>query len=263
METLASILKRVLGNDYRINDAVRLEKLKNSWPQVADNRLKLQPCAYKNKVLFLAAEDSARAHDALFFKQVIIDKYKVLNPNITIKDVRIQGTGYKPAAAARQEETAGEPPPEISGRAERLIYKARQLAQNDRRRACPVCGERFDGTGAVCIRCVNIKNEREEKTVLDNLAEAPWAKYEEFNLPSISLERFNRIKRDLRARTLDALRQIYLDYYGQRLPPEQRAHAQKLAVKYVLLKTGLTPGEIDDNIISGQLSRKLYRFIYN
>ena len=263
MENMASIIKRVLGNDYRINDAVRLEKLKNSWPQVADDRLKLQPCAYKNKVLFLAAEDSARAHDALFFKQIIIDKYKTLNPNIEIKDVRIQGTGYKPISAARQKQSvAEEPPPEISGRIERLLYKAKQLAKNDKRGVCPVCGERFEGTGAVCIRCVNKKNEQEEKIILNNLEEAPWAGYEEFQLPSINSERFSRIKRDLRARTLDSLRQEYLNYYGQHLSKKQRTAVQKLAVKYVMLKTGLTPDKIDDNIISGQLSRKIYKFVY-
>jgi hypothetical protein len=105
--------------------------------------------------------------------------------------------------------------------------------------------------------------------VLAKLEETPLARYEDFQLPSVSMEQFNHIKRDLRARTLDALWQRYYNYYNDQGLPEnlsppkdQRMQAQNLANKYILLKTGLTPDKIDDNIISDQLGKRLYKFTY-
>lgn len=265
MSDLRDSIRRVVGNNYIVNKTVCLAKIKETWEKIAAADWKLQPYDfdYKKKILVLVAETSGWADEARFHTAEILEKLRGANLKVEIKGIEIKGiVGYDPQKNIKKENPAETESALPADPLEKLLAKARNLAKQDARPVCPVCGERFEGTGEICIRCVNEQTAREEKEILRNLEEAPWAKYEEFNFSTVTLERFAHIKYLLRERTLDKIRQMYLDYYEKPLPPQQRGQAQSLAMKYVLLKTGLTPDKISDNIISNQFSKKLYKFIY-
>ncbi|MDR2428727.1 MAG: DUF721 domain-containing protein [Candidatus Margulisbacteria bacterium] len=225
MHSLSEILQRLLGNNYQLRDGLALETLKTVWPQVAGGNLKLQPCNYQNKTLFLAAASAAWAQQGQFFRQVIIDKCKTLCPRIEIKEVKIKATGYV------------EP------------QKSSAPDNSYPQKICAVCGQKFWGGGPVCILCQNKKDEKIDAEILHCLAEAPWARYRDVQsaLPLVSETRFNSILSALQEETLFWL---------------WRAPEKSAAVKYVLLKTGFTPDKINDNIIREHLPKKLYKLLY-
>ncbi|MDR1998189.1 MAG: DciA family protein [Candidatus Margulisbacteria bacterium] len=272
METVGEILRQILGGDYRLREALCLEKLQKAWPQVADDSLgqRVQPSAYKNKTLFLTASSSVWAQQVVFYKQLIMTKYKALEPGIEIKEIRVRSgqVSVPEKTVPADQPEAGEPPdsPEADPgtKLQRIIRKAGRWLRRDRRRICPVCQRRFEGTEAVCIFCRNQAQAARDARIARYLAETPWVKYAEIraDLPDTREEDFWRVRQKLQQQTLDALRRLFFEYYQRPLPERAREQALRQAAYYVLLKTGLTPDKIDDNIISGQLSRKLYKFIY-
>ncbi|MDR1452359.1 MAG: DUF721 domain-containing protein [Candidatus Margulisbacteria bacterium] len=225
MNSLGEILQRLLGSNYQLRDGLALETLKNVWPQVAGGSLKLQPCAYKNKTLFLAAASAAWAQQGQYFRQTIIDKCQALCPRIAVKEIKIKATGYIE--------------PQKSGRPDKFYQQ----------KICAVCGQKFWGGGRVCILCQNKKDQKIDAQILHCLNEAPWARYRDVKdaLPRVSEARFNGVLAVLQEEI----------FFGLWRAPEKSA-----AVKYVLLRTGFTPDKINDNIIREHLPKKLYKLLY-
>jgi hypothetical protein len=240
MESLGDILKQLCRTNYRLRDALALEQLQKNWPKVAEEPLvsRVQPQNYRNKTLFLAAHSAVWSQQVGFLKNIIVAKYKNLLPNVFIKEVRIKSTGFVPERAK----------PAV--RAERKI--------------CPSCGRRFEGTEAECISCRNQKQNALEGRIRKYLEDTPWAAFAQAgaDLPGVREKDFAAVKHRLEQQTLDALQRLYFEFYQQPLPARSRPLAERLASRYIMLKTGLTPDKINDSIISGQLSRKLHKFIY-
>ncbi|GBR77427.1 protein DUF721 [Candidatus Termititenax dinenymphae] len=223
METLANTLKRILNRDYRFNEIMCMERLKAAWLQAAGAGFKAQPQDYKNKTLYCAAVNSSWADNARFQEQALIEKYKTCCPDIVIKKIQFKGTGY--------------------------VEPESKQNKKEERRVCPACGEKFIGTENVCILCRNKKEQKEIKAVLKYLADTPWARYQDIkaDLPQITEERFYKVQYDLREEML----------YSLWRNPNQAA-----AVKYVMLKTGLSPDKINDKIVTEGMPKKLYKLIY-
>jgi len=278
METLGSILQQLLGGNPKLREALRLEQLQKYWPQVADDRMtgKVQPYDYKNRTLFLSAGSAVWAQQIAFYKQVIIDKYKNLLPGVEIKDIRVSAArGVLPASGAasgasiiEMPVTDLEPPEDgaplsLQAKLQRIIRKAARLAGLDRRPVCPQCGQRFEGAQTVCVFCRNTAQKAREAEIAAYLAEAPWAKYPDIHAdwPEIAEEDFWQAKQKLQQQTLDALQRLFFEFYKQKPSAPILARAEQLAVKYTLLKTGLTPAQINDNILASHLKRNLYKFI--
>lgn len=244
MESLGDILKQLCRTNYRLRDALCLEKLQKLWPRVADEPLAAKAAVqnYRNKILFLTASSSVWAQQLGFFKRLIIEKYKKLEPDIVIKDVRVKSAGFVA------------PPAQVKIAVKTL----------DDRRICPSCGRRFEGTETECVFCRNKKQNILEQRISKYLEDTPWVRYAQarVDLPDVREKDFSAVRRRLEHQTLDALRRLYFEFYQQPLPKRSRPLAEQLASRYIMLKTGLTPDKIDDNIISGQLSRKLHKFIY-
>jgi DNA-binding HxlR family transcriptional regulator len=227
MDTLKNILKDLLGNDFRLNEALRLETLKKFWPLVYGQSRQIYPSAYdsRKKILTLTAKTSILAHNERYAIPRLIESYKNYCPNITIKEIRLSANGF----AAPPEE----PLPD----------------KTDRRKVCPVCKQKFWGGGSICVLCRNKKEARLEAEILRCLAETPWVRYRDIKtaLPQISEAQFNQTLAELQAETLAWL------WHN----PDKSA-----AVNYVLLKTGFTPAKINDKIILENLPKKLYKLIY-
>ena len=278
MENLGSILQQLLGGNPKLREALRLEQLQKCWPQVADDRMtgKVQPYDYKNRTLFLSAGSAVWAQQIAFYKQVIIDKYKNLLPGVEIKDIRVSAArGVLPASGVfsganiiEMPVTDVEPPEEgaplsLQAKLQRIIRKAARLAGLDRRPVCPQCGQRFEGGGTICVFCRNTAQKEREAKIAAYLAEAPWAKYLDIcaDWPEIAEEDFRQAKQKLQQQTLDTLQRLFFEFYKKKPSAPVLARAEQLAVKYTLLKTGLTPAQINDNILAGHLKRNIYKFI--
>lgn len=244
---------------------------------MADERLtsKVQPYAYKNKTIFLTASSAVWSQQIVFYKQTIIDKYKILVPDIEIKDIRVSAAREMPPPAVSASANIIEmpvtdlEPPEagtpvtLQGKLQQIIRKANWWAGRDKRQVCPQCGRRFEGTQTVCVFCRNADQQKREAKIMTYLAEAPWAKYKDIqqDLPEITEKDFWQSRKKLEQQTLDTLQRLFFEYYSQKPPQRVLDRAEQLAVKYVMLKTSLTPAQINDNILSGQLKRNLYKFI--
>ncbi|GBR73375.1 protein DUF721 [Candidatus Termititenax aidoneus] len=225
MNSLGEILQRLLGRNYQLRDGLALETLKAAWPQVAAGNLKLQPCAYKNKTLFLASASAAWAQQGQYFRPVILEKYRTLCPQIVIKEIKIKATGYvEPQKPDRPDNSYPQ-------------------------KVCAVCGQKFWGGGRVCILCQNKKDRKIDAEIRRCLDEAPWARYRDIKdtLPQIGETRFNGVLSELQEEILFWLWRT----------PEKSA-----AVKYIMLKTGFTPDKINDNIIKEHLPKKLHKLLY-
>ena len=221
MDTLKGLLQKVLGRNYRLTDAQRLAELQANWAAGLGN---IRPAAYRNKVLYLAADSAAAAHHARLAYKTIIDEYKKLCPGIEIRDIKIQ-TGISPKANSPLKAPA------------------------THAHTCPSCGQRYTGAGSVCVLCRNNREAKAESEIRRYLDDAPWARYRDIQqtLPHISEERFEHTLCDLREETI---------YYLWRFPEETAA------IRYIMLKTGFTPEQINDKIIQEHLPKKLHRLIY-
>ncbi|GBR72368.1 protein DUF721 [Candidatus Termititenax spirochaetophilus] len=222
---MKNILRRLLGGDLRLQEALALSQLKNSWTQVAQNNLlHIQPYKYKNKMLYFQAKSAVAGYDTRFFSQLIIDKYKEFCPGIIIREIKIDHTGGMEPDTPEEHKTA-------------------------ERRICPVCGDKYFGGDSICVLCQNKRDAKIDAKITAYLNEAPWARYSDIlaDFPQTEETRFLRIRLEMQEETL---------FYLWRKPDE------KQAVKYILLKTGLTPDKINDNIIKEQLPKKLHKMIY-
>jgi hypothetical protein len=225
MNSLGEIFQRLLGKNYQLRDGLALETLKAAWPRIAAGNLKLQPCDYKNRTLFLAAASAAWVQQGQYFRQVIIDKCQTLCPRIVIKEIKIKATGYVK--------------PQKPGAADKSYQQ----------KICAVCKQKFWGSGNICIFCQNKKDHKIDAKIRRCLDEAPWARYRDVKdaLPQISEMRFNNVRTELQEEILFWLWR----------EPEKSA-----AVKYIMLKTGFTPDKINDNIIKENLPKKLRELLY-
>ena len=101
----------------------------------------------------------------------------------------------------------------------------------------------------MCVLCRNARDRQIEIEIRNYLDEAPWARYRDIcrTLPHISEKHFEHTLCDLREETL---------YYLWRTPDKTAA------LKYIMLKTGFTPAQINDKIIQENLPKKLHKLIY-
>ena len=93
MESLGAVLRRIMrDNNNKLVEAVLFNKLKDSWPRIAEGELvkRSEIIDYKNYCLVIGVENPVWAQQLVFYKTKIIDKYKELYPKILIKDTKTQ-----------------------------------------------------------------------------------------------------------------------------------------------------------------------------
>lgn len=282
--TIGSVLQSVTDGNRQLADAVTAETLMDYWPQVAEGALAkyTQIADFKNRTLYIEATSSVWAQQLLFYKQMIIEKFKVLVPSAYIKDIKTKSTGVlrqpiAPIEIKRKEDVidkvaqeeikdilADIPDPNLKEKFKHVLEKDRLMRSMDQRLECPICGKRFQGMGEICINCCSEHMHKGDIVIARYLEEAPWSKYQDIikdHGAQIDEANYHHLKEKIINKLMDRIQTMSYAYYKTRSKKLVEA-IKKEIVKYVMLKTGLTPEKINDNIIANQVTMRLYKMIY-
>lgn len=273
-ESLGRLISQLVKGNRIFYEELSLVTLQKHWPQVAD---KLQQYAevsgYKNYTLYLEAVSSSWSQQLIFYKQLLIDKYKNFT-KIKINDIKVSSTG----AIKKKEEPKAEPellPEELQSveeicrvldeprgeKMKEILKKAKRFAKKDERRHCVCCGVKLDGERLICFSCQEKKLKIDNSIIKEYLLEAPWSRYQDISkdLPEINEERYHQVKEQLIRQTADFLQRMQYQY--KTATEKERKQIEKQVLFYTMLRTGLTPQKISDNIVKECMGDKLYRIL--
>lgn len=282
MEALGDILKGLLAAQPGFREAWALVRLEKSWINIAGPELAkyVWVADLRRGVLFLEVSNPAWATQTHFYKETILEKIKQQIPEAEVLDIKTRVAEQRPVGEAQLTEKEIKPDEDITVRIASLlegldpdseVYQEMQTVlkkymrwqDQDIRPICPLCGQRYQGTEAICINCKNEDLEEKDRLVVDYLSEAPWSRYADVLQDGLGIaeDHYHRVKEKLIARKHDKLQALYFEY--TKTPTTKlKAVLEKEVLAFVMLKTGLSPGQLTETVIKQYINSRLYALLY-
>lgn len=272
-EPLGRIISRLLKGNKIFYEELALATLQKFWLQVAGELAQYaEVTGYKNMTIYLEAASSSWAQQLSFYKQLLIEKYKNFTP-IKIKDLKVGSAGVikkteKPEHTELSSEEikdlenfCAELDPDTGEKMKSILKKSKLFSKQDKRRHCVICGLKLDGEKLVCFSCQEKKVKTSNSIIHEYLLEAPWSRYQDISrdLPDIDEDRYHQVKEQLIRQIADQLQRAR--YRQEKASVKEKALIQRQVMLYTMLRTGLTPQKISDNIVKECMGDKLYRIL--
>lgn len=263
-------------------EAWSLVKLEKLWPEIAGQELAVyvRVADLRYGLLMLEVSNPAWAQQLHFYKPTILEKIKQVLPDAEISDIKTRVAERKPVGEVAVTVKEIKPDEDMAQRIAPLLeelnpesdlYKEMQAVlqkyvrwqDQDTRPICPICGQRFQGMDAICIDCKNDDLGTKDRDIVEYLLEAPWSRYSDIlqDNPGTEELHYHRIKEKLTARKHDKLQALYFEY--TKLPTTKlKTVLEKEVLAFVMLKTGLPPGKINEPVIRQYIPSRLYTTLY-
>jgi len=262
-----------------MHDALSCEKLIGIWNTAVTGDLakNVRISDYKNHILFLETKNSTWAQQLVFVKQMIIDKLAELAPNIKITDIKSRAGNFNletqaeiaPQELSEQDKKSMEniltqvEDVEQKEKLSKILEKEMLYRQQDNRKSCPICEEKFEGTGTICLHCQSEHLHTEDVKIQDYLVEAPWSRFQDIkkDYDNVDEIHYHIVKDKLINKTRDKIQSLYYENYETK-KANLIQELRKRIFLFVSLKTGLTPDKIQESVIINEIGKKMYGVVF-
>ncbi len=286
-ESLKEILEKLSTKNALLRKGSVMSRLELCWPEIIGTELAKQcsPEKLQFGTLWVSAVHPGWAQQIHFYQKQLIDKINNYFHQNIVKAIRCGGVGVEGAGGRKEVvDVAATSPAVLDIPGEELLQamdedvspelrqtfasawkKARGFMRvsQARERVCKVCGKRYRGThDAICQFCEEKERNVKRGQVERLLQEAPWANFSMAGeeVKHIGEEFFHEVKSLLLRNTTDVLRRESFRYLDA--PTKKGAdELKKLIVKYVSLRSGLTPDKIHAKIIEQTIGQRRFRLL--
>lgn len=193
-----------------------------------------------------------------FYTQTILDKFQKHWPEI--RNLRFQNMSVANAPTASESVSAMLTPVVIESLPddpiERLRIKTRYLLEQRLAAGWKICGQcqnAFNNSyWNECLLCRQKNTAHKNKGLMQQIVEAPWSRTAEIDSDQ------NLLREKFRDQTNDQIKSLFWQYQKE---PSLKLKKQmaSLLQQYASLKTGLSPQELNDKIISEAIGKTFYQ----
>lgn len=266
MEGIEKIILKMLPNQEGRNKFF-IFSLQNKWEEICGQNVAKHSKAVRleRKVLYINTDSSVWANHLLMMKQQFINNINMVLPGYPIKDIkfftgsiekfffdkkeeRAEKLDFLPLTEAEQKSISEKIEPirneelkkTLAHFRKACLQREKALLSENNNLVCKSCGTPLIKKGSLCRVCERYEKEKQHDLIVALLTNEPWLNYEDCK-KQVKCDKilFDNVK--------ILLEQYYFDkVYSKHATPKEELVA-------VVLKTGLTPEKINDQLMENVL----------
>jgi hypothetical protein len=288
MDSLREILRTQGNTNPLLNNAQDQLAVFRLWQEVAGKQFSKNavPARFYDGVLEVVVSSSVWANQLDLFAPEIIKKINQALGEARIEKIKfrvgkIKAPEERKREDGKEKEKSGKGSENNGGEQEKTaeeilnsILRRRQKTEEQQRArglvACLVCGGLHPkGEGDYCRSCRGRAAQETKNKILRLVRKAPWISFGEAatEVPGVCHGEFSKVKREEAARLKDETEKLLREIKGEK---KDSARHKKLISKLkdtaygvVMLRSGKSPGELDDKMLKSYLSERIRAPLYS